>query len=102
MFRQDKVIVLARKAGFLTGRLDYPGTSEALVRPLVGDNCITELTNFAQACYDVGAKDENEACAKVCADKAAKLYERNARWQHHTGAAVGCDACASAIRERRK
>ena len=35
---EDVVISIAREAGFLTGVMNYPGTSCAIVKPMVGDN----------------------------------------------------------------
>jgi hypothetical protein len=55
---EDEVISIARKAGFLTGVMNYPGTSCAIVKPMVGDNCIVELTNALQLAFEMGKKNE--------------------------------------------
>ena len=55
---EDVVISIAREAGFLTGVMNYPGTSCAIVKPMVGDNCIVELTKALQFAFEMGKKNE--------------------------------------------
>ena len=55
---EDVVISIAREAGFLTGVMNYPGTSCAIVKPMVGDNCIVELTKALQLAFEMGKKNE--------------------------------------------
>ena len=54
---EDVVISIAREAGFLTGVMNYPGTSCAIVKPMVGDNCIVELTKALQLAFEMGKKN---------------------------------------------
>ena len=54
--------------------------------------------------YAAGAKDEREACAKVCED-IEEAYQRQERMRHpilRTDAETGSGECADAIRARGK
>ena len=58
MLSEDVVISIAREAGFLTGVMNYPGTSCVIVKPMVGDNCVVELTKALQIAFEMGKKNE--------------------------------------------
>lgn len=48
----------------------------------------------------IAQKEEREACAKICADKAAEYLARSVRKQHSHGAGLGALVCEKAILER--
>ena len=88
MLTQDEVIALANKAGMQVindsklGRDDY----HSVMTSLPG------LVRFAQACYEAGAKAENEACESAI----------NALDDEYGGEDMSPYWCANEIRERRK
>lgn len=57
------------------------------------------VTNDAsrEAALEQARAEEREKCVAICKANAEKWRARNARWQHHQGAAIGADVCADDI-----
>ena len=90
---RDDIIHMAREAGF-----DAHDMSDDF-------SCnVKDIERLVIAAYAAGAKDEREACAKVCED-IEEAYQRQERMRHpilRTDAETGSGECADAIRARGK
>ena len=95
MIHADEIIKMSAQAGFTEVFLSWPSVPD-------------KLTAFAALVSARAAKDEREACAKVCEEKGKSYIERASQprvikdiddWTAEI-AAMACDFAATAIRAR--